>query len=210
MTPIPNLLIKGMEELAGNLAKIMTNIFNAPWVCGYVLLYFLARYHELVELNIIIGVLMFLYLIPWGPVLSYSIVKKINPSKLSASKRIPFIVIGLISYISGAIYFYFIKPRTIISEFLFLMHLMYIIFSSLIIIGNLWSKPSIHVGGFTAPITLLALFDNILIISLLVLAPLIGWTRVRLGIHTLNQLLLGFIIGLLSSVLAYIIGVFLF
>lgn len=189
------------------IASIITNLFNAPWVCGYVLLYFVIRNIHLISIQVIFGISLFLYILPWAPVLVYSVIKKRNPSKLSSYERIPFVLIGLVSYGLGAIYFYFIKPKTIVNEFLITMHLMYALFSLLIIIGNLWSKPSIHVGGFAAPITLIALFDNIVFLGFLALTPLIGWTRVRLGIHTINQLVFGFLIGIFSAVLSYTITI---
>jgi len=193
-----------MVVLSNKLVSLITNLFSAPWVCGYVLLYFLFKHIYLINLQVILGICLFLYVIPWIPVLIYSIIKKRTPSRLSGSERIPFVVIGLISYVLGTIYFYLMKPRTIISEFLIAMHLMYIFFSLLIIIGNLWSKPSIHVGGFTAPVTLIALFDNIILLIFLILAPLVGWTRIKLRIHTLNQLMLGFTIGVSSAILSYL------
>ncbi len=189
-----------------NLAKVITNVFSAPWVCGYVLLYYLNKYRNFVSMNIIIGVLIFLYLLPWGPVLMYSMIKKKNPSKLSAIERIPFVFVGLISYLAGIIYFNSIEPRTVVSEFLIAINVMYVVFSLLIVIGNVWSKPSIHVGGFVAPITLVALYDNLLLLLSLILTPIIGWTRIKLRIHTIKQLISGFLIGLFSAVVAFLIG----
>ncbi|MHA1617021.1 MAG: hypothetical protein ACTSX9_06940 [Candidatus Njordarchaeales archaeon] len=187
------------------IASVISNVLNAPFVCAYVLLiyYLFHPYHLTTEA--LIGVIVFLYLLPWGPVVAYSIFKGVSPSMLSNRERIPFVIIGLISYVAGAVYF--CRQASLgIYAFLISLHVMYAIFSSILIIGNIFSKPSVHVGGFVAPIILLGLYTTPLVYILLVLAPVIGWSRVKLRIHTPMQLLTGAIIGVISPLLAHFIA----
>ena len=178
-------------------------IFNAPFICAYLLLYYFLTHVREATLLSILGIIFFLYIIPWAPVVAFSIVKRVDPNKLGARERNPFVIIGLISYFSGAVFFYYL-PRTTTHIFLFSLHLMYGVFSLLLIIGNKFSKPSIHTGGFVAPIILASLYTTPYILILLALTPIVAWSRIKLRIHTINQLVLGFLIGLLSVAITHV------
>jgi len=186
--------------LSSKFSETISMIFNAPMTCGYSLIIYFALNPAKATIFSILGVIIFLYIMPWIPVFLYWLTTNRSPSRLSGRKRIPFIIIGLISYISGAIYFSMLSAEEYI--FLIALHMTYAIFSILLVIGNIKSKPSVHVGGYVAPFLLLALSVNIIFLGLLIITPVIGWSRIKLGIHTLNQLIQGFIIGAISSILA--------
>jgi len=187
------------------IANIVSSVLNAPFVCAYALIIYYSINPWSITYLSVLGSILFLFIIPWVPVLGYFVIFKKSPSKLSGRKRIPFVAIGLLSYILGTVYFYTLTVGGYAYEFFITLHLTYVFFSSLLILGNFKSKPSVHIGGFVAPVTLLALYVNSLFLLLLVLVPLIGWSRVKLGIHTINQLVLGFLIGLFSSIISYLI-----
>jgi len=187
-----------------NLARVISAVLNAPVVCFYVLIIHYTLAPETINALSVLGVTLFLFVIPWFPVLFYWIITKESPSRLEGKRRTPFVIIGLLSYISGAIYFYYIFGNQNPYSFFVAIHVMYIIFSLLLVIGNLRSKPSVHVGGYVAPIILVSLFTAPIFLVLLIITPLIAWSRIKLGIHTHTQLVLGFLLGLISSLFAYV------
>jgi len=184
------------------LPEIISHIFNAPFVCAYVLIIYYSFYPNKLTVKALLGIIIFLYIIPWGPVLGYSLLRKIPPSRLSNKERIPFVIIGLISYVLGTLYFC-LGTYGRLYNFLVSLLLMYAILSTFLIIGNIFSKPSVHVAGFVAPIILLSLYASWLFVALLIIVPFIGWSRIKLKIHTPSQLMLGFLIGFLSAVISY-------
>ncbi len=182
------------------LPKIISAIFNPPFVNAYVLVIYFTLNSSVATMSIIVGVIMFLFVIPWTPVLLYWVITRKSPSKLPSNKRIPFIIVGIASYALGVIYFYLLSPKAY--EFLMVYHLTYFINSILLLVGSIKSKPSVHISGFVIPVILLSLYTNIFFILLLLITPIIGWSRLRLGIHTIGQLVLGFVIGILSIMLS--------
>lgn len=61
---------------------------------------------------------------------------------------------------------------------------------------------SLHVSILTNCITVLSLIDYRFLV-LMILIPIVAWSRVRLKVHTIMQVVFGFIVGLLIPILVY-------
>lgn len=63
-------------------------------------------------------------------------------------------------------------------------------------------KISLHVSILTTLLTVLVVI-NARLIALLFLIPIVAWSRVRLKAHTVMQVIMGFVVGLLISLAVY-------
>lgn len=185
------------------IAQFISQILNAPIVCAYALIIYWVFIPSTLNIMSVMGAILFLFVFPWAPVLLFYLKSRVGPSTLSGKKRIPFVFIGFISYIIGAIYFSYVFSNNNSYKFFVALHITYIIFSALLILGNIVSKPSVHMGGFFAPIVLLSLFLGWHFLLLTILSIPIAWSRKELGVHTKNQLITGTFIGIISAIASY-------
>ena len=90
----------------------------------------------------------------------------------------------------------------------FMLGVLISIFASFVV--NVFQKLSLHmvgIGGFLAGILFLFLFSNIelnliLIISI-VLCGIVGSSRMVLGAHSLNEVYIGFVVGIIGQMAAF-------
>ena len=72
---------------------------------------------------------------------------------------------------------------------------------------NLWWKVSLHTAFITAMVTMLFIFYGFVSTALLPLIPLVAWSRIRLGQHSMAQTATGALLGaLILSAVFYLFG----
>lgn len=114
-----------------------------------------------------------------------------------AERLLPLATSSLIYFIFAILSYFYVKSMYSVYVLAFLVvFILYIV--------NLWDKISIHVAGVTAGMLWLMRFYlwNVTIISLgIFLIFLVIWARLYLKAHTVNQILIGFLIGITSFLL---------
>jgi len=98
--------------------------------------------------------------------------------------------------------------------FLFLFHApgilqigTFALISGLFVIGvvNMFTKVSGHLAVLSAFLTFAVLVEGWRFLAGFVLLPLLAWARIKTKNHTLSQTILGSIIGILTTVIIYVI-----
>lgn len=98
---------------------------------------------------------------------------------------------ALLVYIAGYIYYRFIAFDGWMAYFI----LTYVIVTAVMTLATLKYKVSVHACGIAGPTTFLAINYGVAHALLYLLLVPIYYARSRLGAHTLNELLLGSVIG---------------
>jgi membrane-associated phospholipid phosphatase len=86
-----------------------------------------------------------------------------------------------------------------------ILWLIYIINSLFLIMINKYWKISAHMIGVSAPMAAFLFFGSIYFIILFFLAILLAWARLKLKMHSINQIIAGFLFGFLLTYLQLII-----
>ena len=183
-----------ITNFSTNLAKGISIVFSPAIFSLYFIIPILLFCSPQPILISAIGSLLFLYILPWTPVVYLAKTRKTDIGFLSGRERIPFVLFSILSYSLGAILFYFLESKPLLA-----LHLIYLIQAVSLVIGNMFLKPSIHESSFVSGVVFLSLMYNISFLLLLILAPVIGWSRYILEIHSIAELLFGFIIGIISG-----------
>ncbi|MDP3150122.1 MAG: hypothetical protein Q8N83_13450 [Ignavibacteria bacterium] len=117
-------------------------------------------------------------------------------AELKEERTFPFLF-GLSLLLIG----YFILRTFNIQPLTLTFWLCYIINTvAIILINKIW-KISIHALGIAAPVALFAFVGSWIVIPLLLLLFLVGWSRIYLKCHTFTQVIAGALFGLLSTYL---------
>ena len=73
--------------------------------------------------------------------------------------------------------------------------------ASMLILRQFW-KASGHVATLTGALTVLVLID-LIFIPLVILIPLVAWSRIKVGAHTIKQVIMGFLVGVIVPLLTF-------
>lgn len=76
----------------------------------------------------------------------------------------------------------------------------------IIVIVNKWVKASIHMAILTSVISLTAFAYEGHFALLLLLIPLLAWSRIKMKEHTLVETIIGSFLGISLTLIAYVIG----
>lgn len=189
--------------MSKNLAYLISYIFNPVLIL--VLLPFFLLYHseETIFEALVWTIYGIVYILILGVFIFYGIRKKFFVD-WDVSKReqrpllflICFILVVL--YLSGLSVFHGPHILSIVAFGL--------IFGLLIVsIINTRIKASIHVAGFTSLIFSIALVNKGHYYWLLLLVPVIAWSRIKIKRHTVKETITGALLGILLPLLMYII-----
>jgi membrane-associated phospholipid phosphatase len=113
--------------------------------------------------------------------------------------RIKPLIIAIISNITGFSILYILKAPL----FLKAMSLITIILIVILGIITYFWKVSMHAAWITFMVVTFNVLFGKLMLFLLPLIPVVGWARVRIKRHTVNQVVSGFIISLVTSFIVY-------
>lgn len=101
------------------------------------------------------------------------------------------LVLGLLAGVTGVTY---LTGQTYLLRLILLLATLLLVAAQLL---NRFFKSSLHVSLNTYLAFLLLLFTPMVGVLLLLLVPIIAWSRWQLGRHTISELLLGGALGLL-------------
>jgi len=77
----------------------------------------------------------------------------------------------------------------------------YLVCSIILVIVNKYWKISAHAMGAAIPLGIMLFYSNLLSLSLVMILFLVGWSRIKLKMHNLNQVLAGGFLGVIVPVL---------
>ncbi len=113
-----------------------------------------------------------------------------------------FYIIALVGYVIAAIIFFIIDQKT-----LFVLSTAYVFVTLVVTISNFSTKVSSHSAGVAGPLTALTLIYGLVLFPIFLLVPVVFWSRLKLKAHSITQLTIGTIIGV---VVTFIVFYFLF
>ena len=79
----------------------------------------------------------------------------------------------------------------------------YLICSVILVIVNKFWKISAHAMGAAIPLGIILFYSNLLSLTLVIILILVGWSRIKLKMHNLNQVLAGSFLGVIVPVLLF-------
>ena len=183
-------------------AKLISAMTSAPLICLYISIFFLIA--GLVNRVGFIVLALLLVLSPVLPVILNTLRGRVDIYVSSRFERTRYLVYAILPQVLTSILFFTVLHNAYIAYFA----LHYVIQTIVVLIVNfLYTKVSVHMVGYVAPITFLVLSLRIKwILTLYLLTPAIAWSRYKLKAHTLEQLVLGIILGILLEVILYLLG----
>ncbi len=141
----------------------------------------------------------FLVLGPVAPVLAVARSGAVDIFVSDRAMRTPLLILAVLSYVAGFLYFRRLGLRE--AEFAFLAYAL--VTSGMTVVNELYTKGSIHVAGVVGPGLTLLLLGDWIGAAVLASAPAIGWIRLRMGAHSLSQVLTGALVALTLTPAAY-------
>lgn len=153
------------------------------------------------------GLWLFLTLLSIGiiPALAYPIsyiVPKIKAKGRDGQRKLAFIM-GLVGFLTGLVFVLTLNPPKGVSFILVtyaLSGFVLAFFNKVIHI-----KASGHSCGVTAPSCFLIFFLGLPSIPILLVLPIVYYSRLKMGRHTLSQLIWGSVVSLVSMAISYLI-----
>lgn len=181
-------------------AKIISLVTVVPVIAFLtILLSFLCRTRCFGGIGWFIYSIVFLTIMP---ILAYPVHRIIPASREQGRKgerRLAFIF-AVISYVLGTL-FTFLFGAPIIVKKIFMAYLLSGVFLSFVN-KVLKIKASGHACGVSGPITLLVNILGSNMLWLFLLMPVVYWSRINLGRHNIVELILGTIVGIVSTLVA--------
>lgn len=145
-----------------------------------------------------------IFLISLTLFITYAVHKKIF-TNMDVSKREQRPLLFLVCTILGVIYLsglYYLNGPVILKEITIGIMLGILIVSFI----NMRLKASIHVATVSAMLFSLAVVYNGYYLLLLLLIPLVAWARLKIERHTLAETIVGGLLGILLSLVIYVLG----
>lgn len=182
------------ENTSVLIAKIISYALTAPTFAFYCVILVVLFYPYIFHLSsiwlVILLSFLFLTVFPVVMIVRDARKGKVDLNVQDQSKRPIYFVYAMASHLTGSLIAYFLGEK-----FLFGFILSYFFVTLAIVIGNFFTKVSVHTSGITGPVTFLLLYiDPILGILYLLVIPVI-WARIKLRAHTPIQTVLGIAIS---------------
>lgn len=183
--------MKTKSKLMNILSRVLTQLLNVPIISGLLLTWF--YFHLPVEtpnrLSGFVWGLVFVSIIPLLSVLFYIPGKNMDHDAVLHRQRVASFVLMAISYPTGWLVLHLLHVPTIFET----MASVYTFVTLGLIFFNLLLhyKASGHAAGVAGPVAAMIFLYGLWAAPLLLLLPLISWTRVKAKGHTLGQTLVG-------------------
>lgn len=81
----------------------------------------------------------------------------------------------------------------------------YLVCSMILILVNKYWKISAHAMGAAIPLGIMLFYSNLLSLGLVVILILVGWSRIKLKMHNLSQVLAGGFLGIIIPALLFVL-----
>ncbi|NMA86668.1 MAG: hypothetical protein GX968_05010 [Tissierellia bacterium] len=186
--------------MRNKLAKGISLMTVAPVMAFFtVLLSFIYREKCFNGFGWLIYTIVFLTILP---LLAYPLHTLIPASKKQGRKgeRKMAFILAIISYVLGSI-ITFVLDAPLIVKRIFMAYLFSGLFLSFVN-RTLKFKASGHACGVAGPITLISSIIGIKFIWLFLLMPIVYWSRINLGRHSIQELITGTFVGIISTLVA--------
>ena len=148
-------------------------------------------------ISLILGI-FFLSVLPVILILYYTKKGKIDLWVSERKIRTPFYVFAIIGYIFALIIFYYLE---LFEMMVFTAAYLFVTIS--ILFGNFYTKISSHTGGVTGPVIALIYIFGINAMPLIILIPMVTWSRKKLNAHNDFQLISGIVIATIVTFITY-------
>lgn len=192
------MLLARNHTLLLNAVSLLT---SAPFITLAVLVYLLATSD--ISVNEFVFSILFLVLLPLLILFGWSVRKGIEWDYPVRRERIPPLLLVTFCYTIGfSLSLYLGLCFSLILKYIYLSH---IVTGTVVLVFTLYYKISIHVAGIVAPATVFYWVNEQLLSTLLfLLAIIVGYMRVKLGRHTVDQVLTAYITTFTVNSLIYI------
>lgn len=182
-----------MDKLAVRISYVGTHVL---WVTFLLLILGLAIYSNftITTTDLLIGGVFATWTLVGGELLK----RKLNLGKKNRTDRTLFLLIMILGWSVISIFSW-----QYISTF-FQQALIYAIPTTLLILlNNYFYRISFHVALTTSLLILINYFSGWNLVWLFLVIPLIAWSRVRLGKHTILQVIMGFLMPVVTYALVF-------
>jgi membrane-associated phospholipid phosphatase len=180
-----------------NLARIISTILSPPTLAVLSVIFLAVNYEaESIKKFLVIAIaLLFGFVFPIGMVIYLYRNKLISDvdATQKAQRTIPY-YIAILIYTIGFILLLLSKVSQVSIAFWFC----YISNTFLVILINRYLKISIHALGVSGPLALFVFLIGIKGLFLLPILLAVGWSRIRLKVHTLSEVLAGAVFGFVT------------
>jgi len=179
-------------------AKIVSTIFVPPVFAFLTFLYLSFRFENTLRQQIIISTISFLFTFFLPVAYFLWIMKKkkiVNVDLERKEERTGPFMLGFLFLTIGL--FFLIQFNT--SAILLAFWIVYMVNSLGVVAINLFWKISIHAIGVAAPLALFVFDKSWLVLPLLIILFLVGWARVHLKCHSVSQIVMGSLLGFIST-----------
>ncbi|MDP2585690.1 MAG: hypothetical protein Q8P29_02300 [Candidatus Levybacteria bacterium] len=111
----------------------------------------------------------------------------------------------LFSFIAFAMFCYFVSIFIFNApKILFIAFFAIVLCLIVMIIVNRWIKASIHLAIFTGAVIFILVVYGGYSFLLLTLIPLLAWARIKMGEHSLQETIVGTILGIVITLIVYV------
>jgi membrane-associated phospholipid phosphatase len=183
------------------LANILSYVFSPTVFAFYVILIFLL-FPPLKTTNILFNLIISIFFLCVFPIIAILYFKKKGTVDIWVSnqkQRTPFYIIAIMSYAIASVLFYLLNETT-----LYVLSMAYIGVTLAVTLGNFSTKISSHSAGVAGPLTAVSMVYGLIALPIfLIILPLVFWSRLKINAHTLTQLVLGTIIGIIVTFFVY-------
>jgi membrane-associated phospholipid phosphatase len=187
-----------------NLAEKLSIIFSVPTIAFIVVCFFTFLPSPFPNLYInpwlalFLGIL-FISILPIAPVLYAARGKSVDVYISERAERPKFFILAIIIYIFVALVFYLLSIFA-----LMVLSIAYAAVTASVTLVSFYWKISVHAAGISGPITALTFIYGWLFgLFFLILLP-VGWARLALKAHNIEQYAVGAIIASLVTLIIYI------
>lgn len=184
------------------LADILSYVFSPTVFAFYMIILFLLFPPLNTTSNILSSLIisiMFLCIFPIIAILYFKNKGTVDIWVSNQKQRTPFYIIAIISYGIASVLFYFLHETT-----LFVLSVAYLGVTASVTLGNVSTKISSHSAGVAGPLTAASMIYGLIVLPVFfIVIPLVFWSRLKINAHSLIQLTLGVIIGVIVTFFVY-------
>ena len=185
------------------IAKVISLVTVVPIMALFtILLSFIYKRQYFDGIGWFIYTIVFLTVLP---LLAYPLHILIPSSRVKGrdGERKMAFILAVISYIFGTLITFILNAPLIVKK-IFMAYLLSGVFLTFVN-RELKFKASGHACGVSGPITLLVDLVSLKFLWLFLILPVVFWSRITLGRHTIKELITGTFVGIVSTIAAVII-----
>ncbi len=187
--------ILGLQGSGVTVARIVSRLLPAPLLNFYVgvILGLTAPTGlgpMMTPLSAIIVCVIFMVIIPITPILLEARLNRIDLDVSDRSKRTKFLLFALLCYVCAYMIYWSGQ-----CDVMRILSAAYFTVTAGVLVTTLRYKVSVHAAGVAGPTTVLLWVYGLSAWPVLILWPLVAWSRIRLGQHTESQVILGLLLS---------------